>query len=99
MLVRRLRRTHGEEGLARLLELAGSERTIAYLDELTNWISYDEAMALFRAAEIEALMRHAEAEMYREKRAVGAAARRRPPPCFFFFFFFLSRPRRRARPW
>ena len=51
VLVRRLRRTHGEEGLARLLELAGSERTVAYLDELTNWISYDEAMALFRAAE------------------------------------------------
>ena len=51
MLVRRLRRTHGEEGLTRLLELAGSERTVAYLDELTNWISYDEAMALFRAAE------------------------------------------------
>jgi diguanylate cyclase (GGDEF)-like protein len=51
VLVRRLRRTHGEEGLTRLLERSGSERTVAYLDDLTNWISYDEAMALFRAAE------------------------------------------------
>ena len=51
VLVRRLRRTHGEEALSRLLELAGSERTVAYLDELTNWISYHEAMALFAAAE------------------------------------------------
>jgi diguanylate cyclase (GGDEF)-like protein len=50
VLVRRIRRTAGEEGLAQLLELAGSERTAAYLDDLTNWISYDEAMALFAAA-------------------------------------------------
>ena len=50
VLVRRVRRTLGEEGLTELLELAGSERTVAYLDDLTNWISYDEAMALFSAA-------------------------------------------------
>ena len=50
VLVRRIRRTLGEEGLqTELLELAGSKRTIAYLDDLTNWISYDEAMALFAA--------------------------------------------------
>jgi diguanylate cyclase (GGDEF)-like protein len=49
VLVRRIRRTLGEEGLNQLLELAGSKRTIAYLDDLTNWISYDEAMALFAA--------------------------------------------------
>jgi diguanylate cyclase (GGDEF)-like protein len=49
-VVRRVRRVAGEDGLTRLLELSGSKRSIAYLDELTNWISYDEAMALFAAA-------------------------------------------------
>jgi predicted hydrocarbon binding protein len=50
VLVRRVRRLLGENGLMDLLERAGSERTVAYLDDLTNWISYDEAMALFAAA-------------------------------------------------
>jgi diguanylate cyclase (GGDEF)-like protein len=40
----------GEEGLNRLLELAGSTRSIAYLDDVTNWISLDESLALFKAA-------------------------------------------------
>jgi diguanylate cyclase (GGDEF)-like protein len=46
-----VRRLCGEDGVTRLLELSGSEHTAAYLDDLTNWISYDEAMALFAAAE------------------------------------------------
>jgi diguanylate cyclase (GGDEF)-like protein len=50
VLVRVIRKTHGEEGVQRLLEQAGSTRTVAYLDDLTNWISFDEAMALFAAA-------------------------------------------------
>lgn len=50
VLVRRIRRTHGEEGLMELLARSGSTRTVAYLDDLTNWIAYDEAMALFAAA-------------------------------------------------
>jgi diguanylate cyclase (GGDEF)-like protein len=50
VLVRRIRRTLGEDGLTELLERSGSKRTVGYLDELTNWISYDEAMALFKAA-------------------------------------------------
>jgi diguanylate cyclase (GGDEF)-like protein len=50
VLVRVVRKSHGEEGVARLLEQAGSARTAAYLDDLTNWISFDEAMALFNAA-------------------------------------------------
>src|SRR3954466_8619325 len=49
VLVRRIRRILGEDGLHELLERAGSKRTIAYLDDVTNWISYDEAMALFAA--------------------------------------------------
>ena len=51
VLVRRLRRICGEDGLMELLRLSGSTRTVAYLDDLTNWISYDEAIALFAAAE------------------------------------------------
>jgi hypothetical protein len=50
VLVRRVRRLCGENGLTELLERSGSERSLAYLDDLTNWISYDEAMALFEAA-------------------------------------------------
>jgi diguanylate cyclase (GGDEF)-like protein len=50
VLVRRVRRMSGENGLTKLLELSGSERSVGYLDDLTNWISYDEAMALFDAA-------------------------------------------------
>jgi diguanylate cyclase (GGDEF)-like protein len=50
VLVRVVRRSHGEDGVAQLLERAGSARTAGYLDDLTNWISYDEAMALFSAA-------------------------------------------------
>jgi diguanylate cyclase (GGDEF)-like protein len=50
VLVRRVRRIRGEEGLKELLELAGSKRTVSYLDDVTNWISFDEAMALLEAA-------------------------------------------------
>src|SRR5919201_7145338 len=50
VLLRLVRRTLGEEGLTSLLELAGSQRTVAYLDDVTNWISLDESLALFKAA-------------------------------------------------
>ena len=36
VLVRRIRRTMGEEGLMELLARSGSTRTVAYLDDLTN---------------------------------------------------------------
>jgi diguanylate cyclase (GGDEF)-like protein len=50
VLIRRVRRLRGEQGLTELLERAGSKRTIAYLDDLSNWISFDEAMSLLAAA-------------------------------------------------
>jgi diguanylate cyclase (GGDEF)-like protein len=50
VLVRVVRRSHGEEGVRELLERAGSTRTVAYLDDLSNWIAFDEAIALLRAA-------------------------------------------------
>jgi diguanylate cyclase (GGDEF)-like protein len=39
----------GPQGVREVLELAGSERTAEYLTDLSNWISYDEAVALWRA--------------------------------------------------
>ncbi|HYZ79961.1 MAG TPA: diguanylate cyclase, partial [Solirubrobacteraceae bacterium] len=50
VLLRLVRRLLGEDGLSELLELAGSTRTVAYLDDTTNWISLDESLALFKAA-------------------------------------------------
>lgn len=39
----------GEDSIPQLLTLAGSRRTADYLRDITNWISYDEAVALWRA--------------------------------------------------
>jgi diguanylate cyclase (GGDEF)-like protein len=50
MLLRRVRRLCGEDGVRELLERSGSTRTVEYLDDLTNWISFDEAMALFEVS-------------------------------------------------
>jgi diguanylate cyclase (GGDEF)-like protein len=50
MLLRRVRRLCGEDGVRELLARTGSKRTLEYLDDLTNWISFDEAMALFDVA-------------------------------------------------
>src|SRR5689334_20110240 len=50
VLLRLVRRVRGEDGLKELLELAGSTRSVAYLDDTTNWISLDESLALFKAA-------------------------------------------------
>jgi diguanylate cyclase (GGDEF)-like protein len=51
VLLRRIRKDGGEKAIAELLEKAGSTRTPEYLDDVSNWISYDEAVALFDAAE------------------------------------------------
>ena len=39
----------GEDAVAELLRRAGSTRSPEYLTDITNWISYDEAIALWRA--------------------------------------------------
>ena len=41
----------GEEAVERLLREAASSRAAAYLRDIGNWVSYDEAIALFRAGE------------------------------------------------
>ena len=49
VLLARVRDSGGDDAVARLLKLAGSERTEAYLDDIANWISFDEGTALWRA--------------------------------------------------
>ncbi len=49
VLLAEIRQWGGEEALPQLLELAESTRSPAYLCDLTNWISYGEAVALWRA--------------------------------------------------
>ena len=51
VLLRRLRKEGGEQAVADVLERSGCTRTQEYLDDVSNWISYEEAMALFDAAE------------------------------------------------
>jgi diguanylate cyclase (GGDEF)-like protein len=39
----------GNDAIPELLRTAGSTRTVEYLSDISNWISYDEAVALWRA--------------------------------------------------
>jgi diguanylate cyclase (GGDEF)-like protein len=49
-IIRRVRSVAGEAALGELLQIAGSTRTLEYLEDIANWVSRDEAMALFEAA-------------------------------------------------
>ena len=49
VLIARVHAFGGADAVARLLRLAGSERTPEYLADITNWIAYDEAVALWKA--------------------------------------------------
>jgi len=49
VLVARVEAYSGQPGVQHLLELAGSARSVEYLCDTGNWISYDEAVALWRA--------------------------------------------------
>src|SRR4051794_11399978 len=48
-LVRLVRRERGQDALDDLLARAGSQRTLAFLEDRENWVSLDEAMALLDA--------------------------------------------------
>lgn len=48
-IVRRVRSVCGEAALSELLERADSPRTLPYLEDISNWVSGDEAIALFEA--------------------------------------------------
>src|SRR5436305_13057938 len=49
VLLAEIREFGGEDAVVALLRLAGSRRSAAELSDLTNWIPYDEAVALWRA--------------------------------------------------
>jgi diguanylate cyclase (GGDEF)-like protein len=49
VLIGRVRRAAGEEGVQRLLREADSPRTLEYLEDIGNWVSYDEVIALWKA--------------------------------------------------
>jgi diguanylate cyclase (GGDEF)-like protein len=50
VLLRHVRARLGDEAVARLLEVAGVDHTPEFLNDLGNWIWYDEAVAMFEAA-------------------------------------------------
>src|SRR4051794_13132873 len=50
VLLRRVRAVSGDDVVAALLIRAATPRTAAYLENVENWIEYDEACALFEAA-------------------------------------------------
>ena len=51
VLLARVRRVAGEDAVPSLLERADSQRTVEYLEDVGNWISFDEAIALWEAGE------------------------------------------------
>lgn len=50
VLVRYVRRTRGDDTVRRMLQVAGVQHTVEELEDITAWISYQEATALFDAA-------------------------------------------------
>src|SRR5258708_37449046 len=50
VLLRRIRTLRGQEGVDQLLQMAGVRYSPSYLDDVGNWIWYDETIALFEAA-------------------------------------------------
>jgi diguanylate cyclase (GGDEF)-like protein len=51
VLLARVRGIAGEAGVQQLLRTAESPRTVEYLEDLGNWITFDEAIALWDAGE------------------------------------------------
>ena len=49
VLLARVAAFGGQEAVQEVLRLAGSPRSIEYLTDITNWIAYDEAVALWHA--------------------------------------------------
>src|SRR5205807_7920286 len=49
VLIARVEAFGGEPAVRDVLRVAGSERTSEYLQDTANWVSYDEAVARWRA--------------------------------------------------
>src|SRR4051812_48065225 len=48
-LIARVKRVAGAEAVGQLLREARSARTVEYLTDIANWLSYDEVIALLEA--------------------------------------------------
>jgi diguanylate cyclase (GGDEF)-like protein len=49
VLIAEVKELGGPAAVAELMKLSGTQRSLEYLTDLANWISYDEAIALWRA--------------------------------------------------
>jgi diguanylate cyclase (GGDEF)-like protein len=49
VLIARVQAFGGDPAVAELLKIAGSERSVEYLLDTSNWVAYDEALAMLRA--------------------------------------------------
>ena len=49
VILARVRGVAGAEGVSRLLSDVGSERTVSYLEDVGNWVGFDEVVALWDA--------------------------------------------------
>ncbi len=49
VLLTRVREHGGEAAVAEVLDVAGSRRSVQYLSDIANWISFSEGIALWRA--------------------------------------------------
>src|SRR5690606_10702311 len=52
LIVSYVRRHRGDDGVARVLELAGETRSVESLEDELGWSSYDQKIALFEAAAV-----------------------------------------------
>src|SRR4051794_17954535 len=50
-LIARVKRVAGPDAVARLLDEAGSTRTVEFLTNIANWLSYDEVIDLLQAGQ------------------------------------------------
>ena len=78
VLIHRVRTAVGEAGVRRLLDEAGSPRALAYLEDIANWVSYDELISLWRAGAVVTedpeFARHAGQDTVRRLGASGTSA-------------------------
>jgi len=49
VLIARVREAAGDEAVAQLLQETSSPRSLEYLEDIGNWVSYDEVIALWQA--------------------------------------------------
>ena len=79
VMLARVRRVAGEAGVARLLRDARSTRTVEYLEDVGNWVGFDETIALWDAGEVITDDRRFARHVGEDGVKVRGRHRRRPP--------------------